>query len=352
MQIDTAHMLYQALGSDRSAWVFAGAFRDEHTADLIQLGEAFADRADSGRDVRNRLAYVMVEAFQNVVRHGVALDATSKGTMLLRDCGNGFEVVTTNQVGAEDGTKLRAAMEHLAGLGKDELKSLFLERLQGNKVSERGGAGLGLIEMARRSNAGLRHTITANDGAEGAFGLAVSIAAKDTMGCVPLDLSPQGWSALLGKHRVLSAYRGNMNAGIQQVVLRMLEKGADGDAVRGNIHMRAWLSATELVESLLGPDSQEVVLVLGHGSEGDRMAIGMYMAAAEAEKLDLAVKEANNLSPFEQTRRYREVLLEKAQGGMPVALPLMDFLRTGGGKLDMMRCGTSERVFVSLGLNV
>ena len=37
MQINTAHTLYEAFGNDRCAFIHAGRFRDEHSADLIAL---------------------------------------------------------------------------------------------------------------------------------------------------------------------------------------------------------------------------------------------------------------------------------------------------------------------------
>ncbi|MFZ1686829.1 MAG: SiaB family protein kinase, partial [Flavobacteriales bacterium] len=236
MRINTAHTLYEAFGTDQCAWVHAGRFHDEHTADLILLGEAVAERTGVSRDIRNRLAFVMVEAFQNVIRHGfmgqqVDVAPTTLGPerpmILLRACAAGFTVATANTMRNEDEDKLVRILADLHGKPKDQLKELFLQRLQGNKVSERGGAGLGLIEMARRSGRELLYTVSRRDERTSTFTLQVGIAANGQAGREDHSGGTDEIQRIIAEEEVLMAYRGTMSPSVVQAMVRMLEKGVD-----------------------------------------------------------------------------------------------------------------------------
>ncbi len=160
MDPGTAHSLFQALRGDRSTFVYSGEFRDEHTARLIALGEASMDGANARSSSKGRLAFVMVEAYQNIIRHKAPLppqleQAQGRSMFILRCGDNGQHVVAMNAVVKSEVPALRATLDSLKGLSAEELKSLFLAGLQKPENSARRGAGLGLIEMARRSGSDL-----------------------------------------------------------------------------------------------------------------------------------------------------------------------------------------------------
>ena len=46
---------------------------------------------------------------------------------------------------------MRARLETLKNANDDELKAMHRASLRGNEISEKGGAGLGLIDMARKA---------------------------------------------------------------------------------------------------------------------------------------------------------------------------------------------------------
>ena len=157
--------LFEALAHEQLAVLYSGRFLDEHTANLITLGEEAVGGADAGKALRSRTAFVMVEAYQNVLRHraqpqpgGVA----DHSTFMFLHHPPGTGVVTVNAVSPAEVPALQSALQRLHGLGLDELKRLFLRSLQGGERTERGGAGLGLIEMARRTGNARRRRPTSS----------------------------------------------------------------------------------------------------------------------------------------------------------------------------------------------
>lgn len=350
MQINTAHTLYEAFGTDQCAWVHSGRFHDEHTADLILLGEGVAERTGVSRDIRNRLAFVMVEAFQNVIRHGAERrsDGKERPMILLRACAAGFTVATANTVRSEDEDKLVRMLADLRGKPKEQLKELFLQRLQGNKVSERGGAGLGLIEMARRSGRELVHTVSRRDDRTSMFTLQVGIAAGGQSGREDHADGTDALQAIVSDEEVLLAYRGNMSPSVGQAMVRMLEKGVDDRPERTVARTRAWLAANELLNEMFGEQEEQCIVALGSQDGSDFLAVGMMLAKEKAKEVTRSAAQANAMNPMEQARKYREGLLAKAKGEPAPGLGFMDLVRTGGGRVQCAEHAHGESTFITL----
>jgi len=85
-----------------------------------------------------------------------------------------YSVSAANLVELEDGRALIGRIAELSGLDKHELKQLYKQRLRdGAHVS--GGAGLGLIEMARRASEPMEASLEERPEARAIFSLRVTI---------------------------------------------------------------------------------------------------------------------------------------------------------------------------------
>ena len=132
MDIAAAHTLYDALAGDRSSFLYSGAFPDDHTARLIALGEAFLNGQTVRRDELNRLSFVMVEAYQNIIRHrarDMAHDPREGRSMFLLRCETDAQhVLAINPVCKKETASLKDMLERLDGLDRSQLKELFQGR--------------------------------------------------------------------------------------------------------------------------------------------------------------------------------------------------------------------------------
>jgi len=63
----------------------------------------------------------------------------------------GYSVMSGNPIRKENVPALKEALARVNRLGKDGLKDLYRDIIQGTKLSEKGGAGLGFVDMARKS---------------------------------------------------------------------------------------------------------------------------------------------------------------------------------------------------------
>jgi hypothetical protein len=149
----SAYNVYKMLAKDSFVLLYMGVFDDELTTILMDINDASKFEIKSSR---KKISFLIAECFQNIVRHSDEEDKASIGfklpeMFLLRNRKTMHHLVTTNIVKNQDKIKLTQSIDHLKTLSKAELKALYLEVFTNDSHTERGGAGLGLIEMARKS---------------------------------------------------------------------------------------------------------------------------------------------------------------------------------------------------------
>src|SRR5436190_17895600 len=230
MDLATVHTLYDVLAGDRFCFLYIGRFHDEHTASLITLGEESLNEARTARAYRQRLSYVMVEAYQNIVRHRAALPlelerGTGRSLFVLRSHATGDEIIAMDPITEAEVPGLRANLDSIGGLDLRQLKELFLRGLQDGARSQRGGAGLGLIEMARRSGHHLRHALYPINAEHQLFALQI-VVGDATEQATPIEVMPKLHDAVAGLDLLLLC-KGASSAGVQEAVLRIIEKDLD-----------------------------------------------------------------------------------------------------------------------------
>lgn len=149
----SAYDYYKMLAKDSFVLLYMGVFDDELTSILMDINDAGKFEMKSSR---KKISFLIAECFQNIVRHADEDSQNAVGfhlpaMFLLRNRKSMHYLVTTNVVKDQVRTKLSDSIDHLKTLSKAELKELYMEVFTQQSHSEKGGAGVGLIEMARKS---------------------------------------------------------------------------------------------------------------------------------------------------------------------------------------------------------
>ncbi|OFX20667.1 MAG: hypothetical protein A2033_05145 [Bacteroidetes bacterium GWA2_31_9] len=149
--------LFFLLKNDNLSLLYQGIMNDSLTELVVQLSESNFESLMIPQKVTNKVSFIMVECFQNIVRHGI--DDEPFGNFFQTRTLPSFSYVTSaNLVEKENISEIENAILSLNKLSKDELKELYLNNLSGGVFSSKGGAGLGLIEMARKSSNKLEYS--------------------------------------------------------------------------------------------------------------------------------------------------------------------------------------------------
>ena len=137
---------------------------------LVDLSEGYMSKTENFKKLSRRVSFLIIESFQNLVRHGIieTLNSSDVGygkdffqITILEDT---IGVVTANVIQQEYVQEFEEKIDYLNSLNAEELRTYKREMLAQSGLSEKGGAGLGLIEMKRKSGLPLqKHFIKLSD---------------------------------------------------------------------------------------------------------------------------------------------------------------------------------------------
>jgi hypothetical protein len=126
---------------------------DMITAYLDKIEQIF-DQKENLSKLRKTTYHVMVEGLQNLYHHSL-IDGGELGsrycTFIVSLQNDTISLVTGNYVREEKTQMLRDRIEQINSLSKDELKNLYKLILNNDEFSEKGGGGLGMIDISRKT---------------------------------------------------------------------------------------------------------------------------------------------------------------------------------------------------------
>ncbi|MFN8351182.1 MAG: SiaB family protein kinase [Flavobacteriales bacterium] len=306
-----ARSLFDAFRADRAAFLYSGQFHDDHTARLIALGEAAMEGVGARAAVRGRLAFIMVEAYQNIVRHRVPLPpqlevGQGRSLFILRCGEQAQQVVAMNPVRRSDVPALREALHRLNGLDADQLKKMFLGGLRNEQSSARRGAGLGLIEMARRSGSDLGYMLRGLGPEHELFILAVRMGERS----VPYEGILAEGAALHGtvvQQDLLVLHTGERTPSVDEALVRIVQHDERADPARAALFERLFLAASDGLRAV--PGAGRWFFALARTGGHHQFTMGRLMPPEQAAELQRAVQELGRCDRVEVERRFRQALL-------------------------------------------
>ncbi|MCA1757106.1 MAG: SiaB family protein kinase [Bacteroidales bacterium] len=149
---------------ERLMFVYRGTITNENSESLLMLLEKEMEESDFGFPGRKRLFMFVMESLQNVSRHSTSQSESDMSLVIYSRTDRGYRVTTANVIGKEDSRGLREQLDLINSMDAAGLKNLYLQKLINEGFSEKGGAGLGLIEMARKLGSRLDYDFIDIDG--------------------------------------------------------------------------------------------------------------------------------------------------------------------------------------------
>lgn len=141
----------------------SGEVLHEDVERLLVAAEQWSLAKEDPKILRKRLVNVLMEALENLSRH---VDPAYRGTILARltRTSDRYSLVIGNAVPVTMAAVLLNRMEILGKMSPEELRSHNIILLQSEGRTTNGGAGLGLVTMARKCNGRIAaHTTPINE---------------------------------------------------------------------------------------------------------------------------------------------------------------------------------------------
>lgn len=135
--------------------VFEGQITHQVMKALTGLAEEQLDEVEDDKVLR-RVYHVMVESLQNINRHAEAYEYRGHpypgvGLVLVAKNKERFQVTTGNIVENGHAEEIALFLGKLNNLDQDALDDLYKKQLREGIVSPKGGAGLGFIDIRRKT---------------------------------------------------------------------------------------------------------------------------------------------------------------------------------------------------------
>ena len=153
MTTKTIYDFYKLLENDNISFSYRGGFSNNVLTTATQLFKENLEEEHS--KLKNKLSFLMIESFQNISRYAEEdeddkLEETSEFFMT-RNVGDTFYIISANLIDNDKIPEVKEKLERVNTLEKKELNALYREVLTNKQISEKGGAGLGFIEMVRKT---------------------------------------------------------------------------------------------------------------------------------------------------------------------------------------------------------
>ncbi len=162
------------------------AYKGSITSELINdVLEAVENKLEQNNEVsltRKKIYNVLVESLQNLYHHieetheGINENLDPKfGVLVVEKQKDLYKVSTGNFINSNKIKFLKEKIDKINSLSKDELKDMYKFILNHQKLSAKGGGGLGLVDIARKTGHKLEYAFYNYNGNYYFFNLTIKI---------------------------------------------------------------------------------------------------------------------------------------------------------------------------------
>ena len=182
MSLEKIYSLYQTLEQEKVILSFNGVVTADFLTAVLDIMETKMSQLEETPKTKKKVFNVLVECLQNLYHH---IDegceeqkeirrSKSALVMVVREEDN-FLIQTGNYIDNKSVVGLDKRLKKINSLDKENLRDYYREVLGNGTVSEKGTAGLGMIDIARKSGNKLEYQFVKIDNDFSFFSLNVKI---------------------------------------------------------------------------------------------------------------------------------------------------------------------------------
>jgi len=158
--------MMQFIKRDDLEYIFRGDFSAAIVSSILDLAKSTLIEASDTAKIKSKIYYIMGESLQNIARHHggtFSLSPEKYSLFAIHKKNYKYYITTGNLIDNNEITKLKEKIEHINKLPHSDLREYSIETRSNNELSDKGGAGIGLIEIAKRSGNKLEYNFKAVD---------------------------------------------------------------------------------------------------------------------------------------------------------------------------------------------
>ena len=181
--------LYDELLTNGISLVYLGEFNHQITKMFTTMADNEMGRNEEQKSIRKKVYHSMVETLQNMNKHSDEIaekQNIGKGLFMIGKKDSVYYIITANKVTKDKVSTLTLALEEVNNSTPEQLKAMYKKQLREGTLSEKGGAGLGLIDIARKATEKLHYQFIPLDEENAFFILKVEIESDTEGKDIPL----------------------------------------------------------------------------------------------------------------------------------------------------------------------
>lgn len=155
---------YTKLNGDDVLIAFKGNVSSELISNVLEVVEARMDDFSEASKIRKKVYNVLVESLQNLYHHIEILPPELQqeydekfGILVVSRVNSQYKISTGNFVETDKVAQLKGKIDKINSMSADELKDMYKFILNHQRLSEKGGGGLGLVDIARKTGNTLKY---------------------------------------------------------------------------------------------------------------------------------------------------------------------------------------------------
>jgi hypothetical protein len=154
--LEFVYEFYKSMKAHEITLVYEGEITHQITKAFTSLTESNMAKEEESGTVQRKVFHVMVECLQNISKHADDFGPedylfAGRGIFMVSKRETEYTVTTGNAVDNSRVEETRIMLDHINSLTKDDLNELYKKQMKAGRLSEKGGAGLGFIDIVRKT---------------------------------------------------------------------------------------------------------------------------------------------------------------------------------------------------------
>lgn len=154
--LDLVWDTFRDISRNEPILVYEGVVTHQVMKAFSEMVQEQMEKNREPENVQRRLYHIMVESLQNINRHAEsgqspATNYPGRGAVILVRKPQDYELITVNRIRRHQVEELKGLMDEIHPLDKEQLGELYKKQMLESSLSEKGGAGLGLIDIMRKT---------------------------------------------------------------------------------------------------------------------------------------------------------------------------------------------------------
>lgn len=175
-----AFNIYDKMEKNNILLSFKGDITSELLTSILQIMENKMDNMQEEPKMKKKVYNVLVECLQNLYHHmddvaDAAGDINRSAIFMIGKLNNAYTITTGNYILSENVNGLKGRLDEVNALSKEELKEYYKKVLNNGEMSLKGGGGLGMIDIARKTGEKLEYNFLEIDNKVSFFTLNIKI---------------------------------------------------------------------------------------------------------------------------------------------------------------------------------